>query len=228
MALTMRILISIFLVSISLICFSQINQPHIIWEQTYGGTDIDELSALQLLADGSILVAGYTYSNNGDVQSGNNGGIDYWVAKTSNLGALEWEKTYGGSKSDVLRCVQLASDGGFILGGHTISNDGDIQSGYNFDGDIWVVKIDESGSIVWEQTYGGSEYEDIYTIVPTKDGGYLLGGFTWSSDGDIQSGNKGIEDYLIIKIDVSGTIEWENTYGGSRCFRIFAKEQKKD
>jgi len=185
------------------------------WEQTYGGSGRDELYTTTPTSDGGYLLGGYTFSNDGDIQSGNHGGNDYWVVKINSAGTIEWEQTYGGSSQEELNTITPTSDSGYLLGGYTSSNDGDIQSGNYGISDYWVVKINSAGTIEWEQTYGGTGRDGLYSTITTSDGGYLLGGYTKSNDGDIQSGNHGNKDYWVVKINSSGTIEWEQTYGGS-------------
>jgi len=187
---------------------------NIQWEKTYGGTEEEDLYSLQSTIDGGYVLGGYTKSNNGDVKSGNHGNYDFWIVKIDNLGKILWEKTYGGSSFDFFDELIPTSDGGYLLGGDTKSNDGDIQSSYHGGGDIWVVKIDNSGKIQWEKTYGGTDIEDLLNLIPTSDGGFLLGGYTWSNDMDVTSGNKGKGDSWIVKIDSTGKIQWEQTYGG--------------
>jgi len=192
------------------------------WEQTYGGSSYDDLRSTIPTSDGGYLLGGITDSNDGDIQSGNHGGRDFWVVKINSTGTIEWEQTYGGSGPEVIGSIITTSDGGYLLGGFTESNDGDIQSGNHGGRDYWVVKINSTGTIEWEQTYGGSSYDDLRSTIPTSDGGYLLGGYTYSNDGDIQSGNNGQTDYWVVKINSTGTIEWEQTYGGSSSDQLFS------
>jgi Secretion system C-terminal sorting domain len=185
------------------------------WEQTYGGSNYDEIHSTIPTSDGGYLIGGYTESYDGDIQSGNHGVGDFWVVKINSTGAIEWEQTYGGTGHDLLNTVITTSDGGYFLGGETVSDDGDVQSGNQGGRDFWAVKINGTGTIEWEQTYGGSSGESISSIISTFDGGCLLGGTTYSNDGDIQSGNHGGRDYWVVKINSTGTIEWEQTYGGT-------------
>jgi len=209
----MKKLLNLIFILISLTVFSQ--TQNIKWEQTYGGSGGDYLYSTIPTSDDGYLLGGYTYSNNGDIQSGNHGEKDFWVVKINSTGTIEWEQTYGGSGSDLLSSTIPTSDGGYLLGGSTRSNDGDIQSGNHGQDDYWLVKINSTGTIEWEQTYGGSSYDYFYSTIPISDGGYLLGGHSYSNDGDIQSGNQGDDDYWVVKINSTGTIEWEQTYGGS-------------
>lgn len=215
---TQKILLPI-LIFYSFITTSQNIAPKLLWEKTYGGSDMEELSALISCKDGGFLLGGDTYSYDGDIKSGNysiDRTSDLWVVKIDLLGNIEWEKTYGGSYSDRLGSMIACSDGGYILGGTTSSNDNDIKSGNNGGDDIWIVKIDSIGGIQWEKTYGGSEGDELCTLISTDDASYMFGGYTFSNNGDVKSGNKGGSDFWIVKIDYSGNVLWEKTYGGSR------------
>ena len=211
----MKKLLNLIFILASLTVFSQTQNPYLEWEQTYGGSHYDYLFSTIPTSDGGYLLSGFTKSNDGDIQSGNHGSDDFWVVKIDSAGTIEWEQTYGGSDDDWLFSTIPTSDGGYLLGGFTKSNDGDVQSGNHGQRDFWVVKIDSNGTIEWEQTYGGSSGDYLRSTILTSDGGYLLGGYTYSNDGDIQSGNHGSYDFWVVKISSTGTIEWEQTYGGS-------------
>lgn len=193
------------------------NVGNIQWEKTYGGSGVDALQDMKPTLDGGYILGSFTWSNDGDIQSGNNGEIDLWVVKIDSIGNLEWEKTYGGDSEDYFWAIESFSDGSYLLVGEIFSNNGDIQSGHHGGGnDGWVVKIDNVGNILWERTFGGSGREILSTVISTLDGGYLFGGESNSTDGDIQSGNKGDFDTWIVKTDNNGNILWEKTYGGSK------------
>lgn len=208
-----RILIIIFIL-LSIACFSQ--NPFVIkWEKTFGGGDMDVLYSIQSSSEGGYLLGGYTKSNDGDVKSKTHGNSDFWVVKIDSVGNFQWEKTYGGINDEYIYSIQPTSKGGWLIGGLTMSKDGDVQSGIKGGQDFWVVKIDSLGTIQWEKTYGGSGDESIRYIQPIEDGGFLVGGSTNSTGVDVQSGNKGGQDFWIVKMDSVGTIQWEKTYGGS-------------
>lgn len=125
---------------------------------------------------------------------------------------LVWEQLYGGNGDDRPRQIISTPDSGLITIGHSNSIDGDkgISMGLI---DYWVVKTDTNGNILWEKSYGGSGYDYGYSICLGQDGGYMLAGYSSSTDGHISS-PKGGNDYWIIKIDEEGNIEWEKSYGG--------------
>jgi len=101
-----------------------------------------------------------------------------------------WEKTYGGRNSDSAYSIQRTNDGGYIVAGYTWS----FGSGWS---DIYIIKLDAKGEIVWEKTYGGSKDDSAYSIQQTGDGGYIVAGAT-------NSFGAGGVDIYIIKLDKDG------------------------
>lgn len=201
---------------------------NIEWSNTYGGSRDDYAHSIKVAQGGGYILGGYTYSFDGDIQSGNQGVQDFWVVKLDSLGSIQWEKTYGGSDVEVLMTIINSSEGGYAMCGRTNSNDGDVHGGPFENNDFWVVKIDEFGAIQWQKTYGGSGLEHAHIIQQTIDGGYAIGGFSDSDDGDVQSGNKGDADFWLVKIDNLGVIQWEKTYGGTSTDRLLYLQQTTD
>ncbi len=184
----------------------------LVWENSYGGSGLDRAYSVLQLETGEYVLLGYSESSDGDV-SDNNGQKDYWIAKISSFGEIIWEKSYGGSNNDLAYKIQQSTDGGFILVGNSESTDGDV-TGNNGNRDYWVIKLDAFGNLVWENTFGGAGQDEATSIESLKEGGYIVVGFSDSSDGDL-SNNKGLGDYWIIKIDEDGNLIWEANFGGS-------------
>ncbi len=183
------------------------------WQVVLGGSSTEIGYSIKQTSEGGYIVAGNTNSNDGDI-SGQHGETDCWVVKLSNFGSIEWQKALGGSNRDEAHCIEQTSDGGYILAGFSLSNDGDVSANYGyFDG--WFVKLDKTGSIEWEKSYGGNSGSDkIYSIQQTNDGGYIAVGETNSTDGEF-SGNHGGGDIWIIKLSTLGETQWQKTIGGS-------------
>ncbi len=188
------------------------NAGDLIWEKSLGGSLQDNGYALNLTSDGGYIIAGSSYSSDGDV-SENKGTLDAWAIKVSSLGTIEWESTFGGSLGESFSSIMQTSDGGYIATGYTASLDGDVSSS-NGNHDYWVVKMDAAGDLEWEETYGGSEFDTAQELAPAADGGYVIVGSTNSSDGDV-TGFKGNYDVWVVKIDAAGTLQWQKTYGGT-------------
>jgi hypothetical protein len=188
----------------------------IVWQKTLGGTSTDSTVNIQQTMDGGYIVAGGTGSNNGDVTE-QHGVFDCWVVKLNVLGEITWQKTYGGTNQESATSIQQTLDGGYIVVGNTYSNDGDV-SGNHGDLDVWILKLNATGTIVWQKALGGTGTDNAYAIQQRLDGSYIVAGFTYSNDGDV-SGNhttdNSLADYWVLKLDYQGTIIWQKTIGGT-------------
>lgn len=165
------------------------------WQKTYGTGDAPDFPyASDLTSDGGLIISGQTYSY-GDYS-------DIWIFKLDSSGNIEWQRTYGGT-SDVEESgnvIHQTIDGGYILAGCTRSfGAGNL--------DYWVLKLDSSGDVEWQRTYGGEDLELAYSILPTRDGGYIVGGRT-------ESFGAGGNDCWVLKLSFYGDIEWQRAYGG--------------
>ena len=168
----------------------------LIWERSYGGTEIDEARGIVDSGDGNYLITGDTRSSDFDVSS-NNGAADLWLIKISPSGDLIWEKTFGGSSFDVARSIQKSNDK-FIISGSSRSANGDVSSNQG-QNDAWVIEVGSSGNLISQKTVGGSEIDFSYDATKLEDNTIIAVGESSSSDGDIEE-NKGFTDLLIIKM----------------------------
>jgi len=165
---------------------------NIIWAKTYEGTDYDYVSSVQQTSDGGYILAGYTGSFGA-------GESDIFLIKTEAKGNIQWAKTYGEKGSERASSVRQTSDGGYILAGYTDS----FGAG---EGDIFLIKTDANGNIIWAKTYGGEFDDKAFSVQQTSDGGYIVAGYTGSfGDGDW--------NIFLIKTDAKGNIQWAKTYG---------------
>ena len=183
------------------------------WEKCYGGSDDDNAGSIIQTADSGYIVVGYSYSTDGDV-TGNHGNYDCWVLKLSDTGGIQWGKCYGGSNNDYGYGIQQTIDGGYIFVGTTNSLDGDV-TGLHGDYDYWVVKINDTGAIQWEKTYGGDGPESANQVQLTPDSGYIINGTSKTANNGDVTGNHGGYDYWVINISDTGALRWEQSYGGS-------------
>ncbi|WP_284651562.1 T9SS type A sorting domain-containing protein [Flavobacterium terrisoli] len=185
------------------------------WQKALGGTNVDYAESIQVTADGGYILAGHAFSNNGDV-SGNHqpGTPDLWVVKLSPTGSVEWQKSLGGTGSEYGKNIELTSDGGYIVGAYTSSNNGDVSGLHGSFYDFWVVKLSENGTIQWQRALGGSYHDNLRNVKTTSDGGYIAIGMVGSSDGDVE-GDHPTGEVWIVKLSNTGIIQWQKSLGGS-------------
>lgn len=182
------------------------------WQNALGGNFYESADDIQQTSDGGYIAVGFTFSeNNGDVSTVNGGG-DVWVVKLDEAGEIQWQKALGGSSTDIGHAIKQTSDGGYILAGQTSSDDGDVVGFHGGTLDYWVVKLDETGEIQWQNTLGGSGYEEAHDVLQTSDGGYIVAGFSSSNDGDV-SGNHGQYDGWLVKLNAMGALQWQIALG---------------
>ena len=182
------------------------------WSKYYGGFFTDTpYSAVQTDDNGFILV-GSSDSVDTDI-SNNIGDYDFWVVKISEFGNLEWEKSFGGTEIDEARAIIKIPDGNYVIAGDTRSFNTDVSSNNGL-ADVWIIKITPNGTLLWENTIGGSSFDVARDITITQDGGFLLSGSSRSSDGDITR-NNGQNDALVVKVNSQGQLEWHKTIGGN-------------
>ena len=173
------------------------NLGDLIWERSFGGSQIDEARAITSSGDGNYLIVGDTRSNDLNV-SKNNGAADVWLIKISPSGDLIWEKSFGGSSFDVGRSISRTQDNGFIIAGSSRSSDIDLSKN-NGQNDAWVFKIDSNGNVKWSETVGGTDIDFAYSMAVLNDGTIVVAGESNSSELDIPI-NKGFTDLLVFNI----------------------------
>ncbi|MDO6676548.1 hypothetical protein Q4517_13450 [Tenacibaculum sp. 1_MG-2023] len=169
---------------------------NLLWEKSFGGTEIDEARAITKTNDGNFIIVGDTRSSDKDI-SQNNGGADLWAIKITSQGKLLWQKNYGGSSFDVGRSIKKTSNGDFLISGSSRSADNNFTNkGQN---DALIMKIDTDGNLLWQKTIGGTEIDFCYDAVELTNGNIIAVGESSSNNQDIIT-NKGFSDLLIIKL----------------------------
>jgi len=211
-------------------------QGELQWNKTYGGTDNDRANSIIQTKDGGYAIIGSSFSIDGDVSGNpdNLGNDDLWVLKLDASGTIMWEKTFGYIGSDKGFSIIEALSGGYVITGIldvTASN----GQGSTFlksnntkhaGGDIWVIRLSDSGELLWSKFYGGSFTDTPEEIIETNDG-YFIAGWTDSNDFDI-SNNIGSYDFWIIKINNLGILQWEKNFGGSEIDELFGMVNSDD
>lgn len=183
---------------------------NLLWQKNFGGSGDDVFKAVHVLANGNLIFAGGTSSNDGDV-SGNKGGWDFWIVSTDASGNLLWSYCYGGSLDEMANDLASSGDTAFIAVGYTFSFDGDVSE-YKDLGDAWMLYFDINGMFVTQKTKGGSDYDEFYSINSTANGGYILGGISYSNNGTV-SGNHGGADAWLARLSKQGTEQWNFLFG---------------
>jgi len=169
-------------------------QGNEVWSRTFGGSGYDKGYSVMQAADGGYVIAGWTSSYGA-------GGFDVYLIKTDESGNEVWSQTFGGIYNDGGWSLQQTAEGGYIIAGQTESY------GAGSD-DVYLIKTDGQGNEVWSQTFGGNYSDAAYGMQQTADGGYIIGGGTYSYGG-------GGWDVYLIKTDGQGNEVWSQTFGGS-------------
>lgn len=190
----------------------------IVWQNSIGGSLVDRPSMAFQTADGGYIYGAFSFSSiSGDKTEDSRGGTDNWIVKLDSSGNVQWDRTFGGSDSDVLRDLIPTNDGGYLVGGYSKSNiSGDKTENSQGDYDYWILKLDGSGNLVWQNTIGGSGIDYPRDVKQLMDGNYMIGGWSNSNiSGDKTENSNGGYDYWLVKIDSSGNIISQNSIGGS-------------
>jgi hypothetical protein len=205
------------------------------WQRTIGGNSSDELLCAFQTRDGGYILGGSSSSSplsisdtkpdaksitttKADLYSKSEksrGNMDYWVVKLDKQGVIEWQKTYGGQYADLLKSMEQTTDNGFILAGYSNSSlSGEKTDSNKGIGDVWIIKINDVGEILWQNSYGAEGDDQPSVIHQTSDGGYIIGAISNSKNpltslgGIVGNGT----DYWVLKIDEEGGVIWSKTY----------------
>ncbi|MFN4985518.1 MAG: hypothetical protein ACK5GI_05160 [Ignavibacteria bacterium] len=194
----------------------------VVWNHTFGGTGDDHGTAVTSLPDGSVIVAGSSNSKDGLMTGLWRGGEDILVFKLRPNGELEWKQVFGGSEDD--RAAGLCTDGklSIYVTGYGSSSNGDFAGLYAGKGDVIVIRQSLLGNKTWVKKFGGSRDDWGQTAAIMKDGGVMVAGETYSTDGVFSRSNRGLSDMFMMHIDSFGQIAWINTLGGSGVDRPLA------
>lgn len=188
---------------------------NLLWKRIYGGS-YEELAG-DILSDkqGYYYLSIKTYSNDGDVQSGNHGGGDRWIVKIDIEGNILWERCYGGSREEYAARIKLLSDGNILAYSATFSGDGDVPVNYGVL-DNWLLIINPEGEILHSRVYGNRDQNNIFDITETRDGGFFFASKATLAEGMVEGNHHGGQsDVWAVKLDAGLEIEWQKLYGGS-------------
>ncbi|RKS98123.1 T9SS type A sorting domain-containing protein [Chryseobacterium defluvii] len=204
-----------------------------VWEKYFSGQNHDFLSATVNTQEGGFLLSGTSYSGKSlDKKEDSKGGSDLWLIKINEFGEEQWQKTLGTASDEEARAVIQTTDLGYFVAGNVQNS----AKGFGSK-DIWIIRLDKTGKQTSELILGGKGLDEVEKMIPTKDGGVLLGIYSRSSEvrgtGSVSSSsnskpenthsvsrfaktttNEGEGDYWIIKLSKDGKVEWEKNYGG--------------
>ncbi len=182
------------------------------WRGYFGGSNNDRAHAVVRADDGGYVMAGFTESEDFDI-SNSRGSYDFWVVKIDESGNLLWEHSFGGSGIEIAQDIANTADGGYVITGSTFSTDLDVTNNKG-ESDIWLIKIDDIGNLVWQKTFGGTAFDAAESVLLSKDGGFILSGNSKSNSMDANT-NAGENDIWVIKTDAEGNLVWQKTFGGT-------------
>lgn len=210
--------------------------------QTFGGSQVDTFRDVKATADGGSIAIGYSQSVDGDINDNDSQINKVWIVKTDASQNIMWSKTYGGSDDDRGTHIIETTDGGYAFVGFTKSNDGDVTENAGFF-DHWVVKLDASGTIEWQKSFGFSGSDQAFSITQTTDGGFFTSGFLDVSasggagnDGftdqtqtdETRATQHGVGEFWGHKLDQNGVLIWRRYFGGTNNDRAFATVSAND
>ncbi len=186
------------------------------WQKCYGGSETEQANSIRRTADGGYIIGGETNSGDGDVTgfhgiAGTMNAWDAWILKIDAVGSLQWQRCFGGIRAETITTVIPTPDGGYFFTASAMSTDGDLSCTI-FNQDLWMVKLDNTGNILWQRCQGGNYGEKANDILLTQDGGFIIAGMSASSD---MPGTHGGTDAWVIRMDVTGTVQWQRLLGGS-------------
>ena len=214
--------------------------PAIRWDKLIGGAAAEaaDVKSVQPTSDGGFVIAGSSASSqSGDVTGVNHGGLDCWIVKLDADGNKVWDKLLGGTGDDQASAIRQTADGGYVFSASSFSSQSGDVSGVNHaagSSDLWIVKLDANGSIVWNKLLGSINNEATQSsIAVTSDGGYIAVASSTSTGistpgGDITGDYRGGTDAWIIKLDADGNKQWDRLFGGQNADILSTVEQLAD
>ncbi|OSZ80977.1 hypothetical protein CAP36_06995 [Chitinophagaceae bacterium IBVUCB2] len=196
------------------------------WSRCYGGSKNEELFDIEII-NGNIFAAGFTNSIDGDIPPSQKN-YDMWLLAIDGNGNKVFSKIYGGSQNDVAYTMTKGVDASLTLAGYSTSTDGDV-SGARGSQDYWIINVDLRGKLNWQKVLGGTDAEYAKTIITDRDSGYIVGGVTYSNNGDV-TGSLGNGDFWTVKLSPSGNVTWQQNWGGSNNdhMRFMVRDTERD
>ncbi len=206
------------------------------WVESFGGSGIDQATAVVTTDDGAFMVVGSTYSNDGHFAGlKSSTDADYFLMRVRPDGGVDWTKVYGGDDDEIATGITKSSDGGFVISGYSRSDNCFPGSNGGFH-DYYILKVDAQGNEIWCQNFGYPGSDQAQNIIETREGDLMVTGFFDVSASEGQ-GNEdransgslhGVGEYWGIKLDADGQFFWKRYYGGSNNDRSYNVVQAND
>ena len=168
-------------------------QPPKKFYSTYGGNGYDVGYDVKQTLDGGYIITGST-SGYGQ------GNTDMYLLKIDSMGQKVFQSTFGGVSNEIGKSIVQLADSSYVMAGYTSSSG---VGGY----DVFLVKADKAGNLIWQKTIGGADWDFANSMDTTADGGFIIAGTTYSY-------GKGNADGFVIKTDANGDTTWTKTFGG--------------
>lgn len=189
------------------------NSYGIAWQKCLGGSGDDGANCIIRTSDGGYAVCGWTSSHDGDFSDNQNTVYgDAWIARFDENGVLLWEKCFGGGAS-ASSIIEVRDEGRDLV----VAGIGICDSANQIDQNVWIMRVSSDGKTIrWQKCYGGTGTDRGYSIIQTKDNGFAIAGLTNSKDGDVKGYHASESfDEWILKLDVSGNMQWQKCLGGT-------------
>lgn len=188
------------------------SQGEFMWYRYFGGTQNDRVNDVVEANDGGLVMVGYSESSDFDIND-NKGSYDFWVVKLQNNGSLAWKHNYGGSGIDQAFGVVKTNNNSYLIVGRSNSDDKDTSvslGGF----DAWVIHIDDHGHLIWNKSFGGSEFDSAEQVRMLSNGNFGIVGNTRSN---LNNSLKGENDFWFLEVDnkANSKVYWQKTFGGS-------------
>ncbi|KAB2879768.1 T9SS type A sorting domain-containing protein [bacterium] len=175
--------------------------PDTVWQKKIGGADYEMAYCIRNAGDGGYIIAAVSSTPDED--------DNILVLKLNAQAAVEWQRLMGGSDAEEARTIEQTKDGGYILLGTSLSEDGDVTVN-NGRRDVWVVKLNANGAIEWQRSIGSNADEEAVAIAQAPDNGFVVLGT--ALNGDEFSGDR---NYIAAKLTAQGVVSWQKEFGGS-------------
>jgi uncharacterized repeat protein (TIGR01451 family) len=185
------------------------------WQQSYGGSNTDLFKHAIQAGNGDFICVGSTRSVDGDVtglHTGSGVANDLWIVRINRYGVIQWSKVFGGSAVENGQVIRKMADGNYMVAGDARSNDFDV-TGNHGGADIWVLKINEQGNLLWQKSYGNPNHQFVTSLTITSDNNYLISGYQGYNGYQVNPNNQlpyyNAYEEAAVKIDGQGTVLWE-------------------